>query len=153
MQQRLERLGRRHLVDTGAAAPTDYSGYGPYPVGTAKLSLAEGQAVYLYYPADPARLGEGTPVTGYSSSDAFPEAFRALAPAQLIQQIPLDATLGAPVADGPFPLVLFSHGFASYPEYSAGHLAHLAVLGLLHRRPGSPEPQPHRRLQPHGGAG
>ncbi len=120
---------------TAAAAPTDYSGPGPYPVGTAKLSIGDGQAVYLYYPADPARLDEGTPVTGYSSADAFPEAFKALAPVKLIQQIPLDATLDAPVADGPFPLVLFSHGFASYPEYSAGHLAHLASWGYFTAAP------------------
>jgi predicted dienelactone hydrolase len=120
---------------TATAAPVDYSGPGPYPVGTAKLSLADGQAVYLYYPADPARLGEGTPVTGYSSADAFPDAFKALAPPKLIQQIPLDATLGAPVADGPFPLVLFSHGFASYPEYTANHLAHLASWGIFTAAP------------------
>jgi predicted dienelactone hydrolase len=123
---------------TVTAAPTDYSGPGPYPVGTAKLSIGDGQAVYLYYPADPARLDEGTPVTGYSSSDAFPEVFRAIAPARLIQQIPLEATLDAPVADGPFPLLLFSHGFASYPEYSAGHLAHLASWGIFTAAPDHP---------------
>ena len=108
---------------------------GPYPVGTAKLTIGDGQAVYLYYPADPARLDEGTPVTGYSSADAFPAAFRAIVPAQLVQQIPLDATLDAPVADGPFPVVLYSHGFASYPEYSAQHLAHLASWGFVTAAP------------------
>jgi predicted dienelactone hydrolase len=123
---------------TATAAPVDYSGPGPYPVGTAKLSLADGQAVYLYYPADSARLGEGTPVTGYSSADAFPDAFKALAPEKLVQQIPLDVTLGAPVANGPFPLLLFSHGFASYPEYSAGHLAHLASWGYFTAAPDHP---------------
>jgi pimeloyl-ACP methyl ester carboxylesterase len=120
---------------TAAAAPTDYSGYGPYPVGTAKLTISDGQAVYLYYPADPARLDEGTPVTGYASSDAFPEAFRAIAPAKYVQQIPLDATLDAPVADGPYPLVLFSHGFGVYPEYSAQRLAHMASWGLVTAAP------------------
>ncbi len=120
---------------TVSAAPTDYSGYGPYPVGTAKLSISDGQAVYLYYPADPARLGEGTPVTGYASSDAFPEAFRAIAPARYVQQIPLDATLDAPVADGPYPLVLFSHGFGVYPEYSAQRLAHMASWGFVTAAP------------------
>ena len=39
------------------------------------------------------------------------------------------------MADGPFPLVLFSHGFASYPEYSAGHLAHLASWGIFTAAP------------------
>lgn len=117
------------------ATPTDHSGPGPYPVGTAKLTIGTDQAVYLYYPADPARLGEGTAVTGYSSADAFPAAFRAIVPAQLVQQIPLEATLDAPVADGPFPVVLFSHGFASYPEYSAQHLAHLASWGFFTAAP------------------
>jgi len=120
---------------TVAPTPTDYSGPGPYPVGTAQLSIGDGQTVFLYYPADPARLAEGTPVTGYSSGDAFPAVFRAAVPAQLVQQIPLDATLDAPVADGPFPVVLFSHGFASYPEYSAQHLAHLASWGFFTAAP------------------
>ena len=119
---------------TVAPAATDYSGPGPFPVGTAKATIGD-QAVYLYYPADPARLGEGTPVTGYSSADAFPEVFKAIAPTQLIQQIPFEATLDAPIAAGSFPVVLFSHGFASYPEYSAGHLAHLASWGFFAAAP------------------
>jgi predicted dienelactone hydrolase len=56
-------------------------------------------------------------------------------PAQLVQDIPLDATAGAPVADGSFPVVLYSHGFGSYPEYSAGHLAHLASWGFVAAAP------------------
>ncbi len=118
---------------TEAPGPTDYSAPGPYPVGTATLALddAATQKVFLYYPADPARLGEGTKVTSYSSGDAFPEAFRAIVPAQLVQEIPLDATRDAPVADGPFPVVLYSHGFGSYPEYSANLLAHLASWGFV----------------------
>jgi predicted dienelactone hydrolase len=87
--------------------------------------------VYLYYPADPARLSEGSPATGYSSAVAFPEAFRTIVPAALIQQLPLDATTDAPIADGPFPVVLFSHGFGSYPQYSAGHMSHLASWGFV----------------------
>ena len=115
---------------TVASGPTDYAAPGPYPVGTVTLTIGA-KTVYLYYPADPARLSEGTPATGYSSAVAFPEAFRAIVPAKLIQQLPLDATTDAPIADGPFPVVLYSHGFGSYPQYSAGHMSHLASWGFV----------------------
>jgi predicted dienelactone hydrolase len=106
-------------------------------VGTVELTTGgpDPKKVYVYYPADPARLAEGTPVAGYSSSIAFPEAFRAIVPAELIQDIPLDATADAPIADGPFPVVLYSHGFGSYPQYSAGHMAHLASWGMVAAAP------------------
>lgn len=122
---------------TEVATATDYSEPGPYPVGAVELSTggSDPKKVYAYYPADPARLDEGTPVTGYSSAVAYPEAFRAIVPAQLIQDIPLEAIADAPVADGPFPVVLYSHGFGSYPQYSAGQLAHLASWGFVAAAP------------------
>jgi predicted dienelactone hydrolase len=122
---------------TVASGPTDYAAPGPYPVGTVELSTggADPKKIYVYYPADPARLAEGTPVTGYSSAVAFPEAFRAIVPPELIQDIPLDVTADALIADGPFPVVLYSHGFGSYPQYSAGHMAHLASWGMVAAAP------------------
>ena len=104
-------------ASTGAAV--DYSKPGPYPVGTTTFTLGD-RIVYMFYPADAARLGEGTPITSYSSADAFPPALRAAVPAALLQQVPLDATKDAPIAtDGPFPVVIHSHGFGGYPEFTS----------------------------------
>ena len=99
---------------TEATSPTDYAAPGPYPVGTIELTIggADPKKVYVYYPADPARLGEGTPVTSYSSAVAFPEALRPAIPAQLVQDIALDVTADAPVADS-----VDLSGRRSYSEY------------------------------------
>ena len=120
-------------ASTGAAV--DYSKPGPYPVGTTTFTLGD-RIVYMFYPADAARLGEGTPITSYSSADAFPPALRAAVPAALLQQVPLDATKDAPIAtDGPFPVVIHSHGFGGYPEFTSNHLAHLASWGFVSAAP------------------
>ena len=103
---------------TASAAPEDFSVPGPYPVGTTVLDLGDRQ-VYAFYPADPARLDEGQPTDGYSSAIAFPESLRAAVPAELIQDIPLDAHTDAPPSpDGPFPVVVHSHGFGGYAAYA-----------------------------------
>jgi predicted dienelactone hydrolase len=110
-----------------ASAAVDYSKPGPYPVGTTTFMLGD-RIVYMYYPADKDRLGEGTPVTSYSSADAFPPALRAAIPKQLIQDVPIDATKDAPV-------VIHSHGFGGYPEFTSQHLAHLASWGFITAAP------------------
>ena len=118
-----------------ASAAVDYSKPGPYPVGTTSFMMGD-RMVYMFYPADKDRLGEGTPVTSYSSADAFPPALRAAIPAALIQEVPLDATKDAPIAtDGPFPVVIHSHGFGGYPEFTSQHLAHLASWGFVSAAP------------------
>ena len=120
---------------SSASAAVDYSKPGPYPVGTTTFMLGD-RIVYMFYPADKDRLSEGTPVSSYSSADAFPPALRAAVPKQLIQDVPLDATKDAPVAtDGPFPVVIHSHGFGGYPEFTSQHLAHLASWGFVTAAP------------------
>jgi dienelactone hydrolase len=111
--------------------PVDFSQRGPYAVGITTLDLGD-RIAYVFYPADPSRLGEGTRMTSYDAADAFPASFRSLVPSQLVPTIAIDATRAAPVAtDGPFPVVLYSHGFGSYPEYSSLHLIQLASWGFV----------------------
>jgi pimeloyl-ACP methyl ester carboxylesterase len=113
----------------------DYSKPGPYPVGTTSFMMDD-RIVFMFYPADEDRLDEGTPVTSYSSASAFPPALRAAIPAELTQEVPLDATKDAPIAtDGPFPVLIHSHGFGGYPEFTSQHLAHLATWGFVSAAP------------------
>ena len=121
--------------EDAASVAVDYSKPGPYPVGTTSFMM-EDRIVYMFYPADEDRLDEGTPVTSYSSADAFPPALRSAIPAELIQEVPLDATKDAPVAtDGPFPVLIHSHGFGGYPQFTSQHLAHLATWGFVSAAP------------------
>ena len=114
---------------------TNYSERGPYPVGITTFDLGDRKA-YVFYPADPDRLSEGTKVTSYSSSDAFPAALRAAIPKELVQEIPIDATKDAPInPKGNFPVVIHSHGFGGYPEYASQHLIHLASWGFVSAAP------------------
>ena len=127
--------GSSSSKSSSASAAVDYSKPGPYPVGTTSFMMDD-RLVYMFYPADKDRLGEGTPVTSYSSADAFPPALRAAIPAALIQEVPLDATKDAPIAaDGPFPVLIHSHGFGGYPEFTSQHLAHLASWGFVTAAP------------------
>jgi len=127
--------GVEHGGSTAVVAtdPVDYSAPGPYPVGAVELTSggAEPSPIYAWYPADPERLDEGTPVSGYSSAVAFPESLRDLLPEELVQEVPLALTADAPIAEGSFPIVVFSHGYGTHPQYSAAQLAHLASWGFV----------------------
>src|SRR5665647_250546 len=117
-------VGNATSTSVGGATtgPVDYSEPGPYPVGITTFDLGD-RVAYVFYPADPTRLGEGTQVTAYNSGDAFPTALRAFIPPELIEDIPIDATRNAPISvDGPFPVVVHSRGFGGYPEYASQHL-------------------------------
>ena len=120
---------------TKQPAPIDFSKPGPFPVGTMTIDLGD-RIAYVFYPADPARLGEGQKVTSYSSGDAFPPALRAAIPKELVQNVSIDATRNAPVSTaGPFPVVLHSHGFGGYPEFASLHLIQLASWGFVAAAP------------------
>lgn len=127
--------GGTSASSSNSSTPVDYSQRGPYAVGTTTLDLGD-RIVYVFYPADPQRLSEGTKVTSYSSGDAFPAALRAAIPKELVQDVSIDATRNAPIAtDGPFPVVLHSHGFGGYPEFASLHLIQLASWGFVSAAP------------------
>lgn len=111
--------------------PVDYSGRGPYPVGFARLSLPDREVV-VFYPADGDRLEGTTPVTAYTSAEVLPEQVRGLVPPEFSPVIPLDAHLDAPAnPDGPFPLVLYSHGFGGFNLIASQQAEHLASWGFV----------------------
>jgi len=104
-----------------------YTEAGPYPVGVTTLELAAGNKVEVWYPAI-----EGT--TGaefYDTRDFVPPAIKALLTADVPARYDYTAGRDAVVADGQFPVVLFSHGYSGIRFQSTFLTAHLASWGMV----------------------
>ena len=85
----------------------------------------------VWYPVDPEDIGTG-PRDEYFIRDYVSTAFDQLLPPEVNPPYVTDATRGVPASgDGPFPLVLFSHGFASYRMQSSFLTTHLASWGFV----------------------
>lgn len=117
-----------------APAPVNYSRPGPYEVGFTTLSLGD-RSVRVFYPADPAGLASAERVTSYRPGDAYPPEVAAVLDAtvpELVADLPLDAYRDVVVNDeGPFPVVLQSHGAGGSNLYSSQHLRHEASWGFV----------------------
>ncbi len=110
-----------------AAEAMMYTEAGPYPVGVTTLELAAGNKVEVWYPAI-----EGT--TGaefYDTRDFVPPAIKALLTADVPARYDYTAGRDAAVADGMFPVVLFSHGYSGIRLQSTFLTAHLASWGMV----------------------
>lgn len=107
----------------------DLAAPGPYAVGVVTRALPEGNPVEVWYPAEEASRG-GT--VGYTVRDFLPPAVGALVPDTVDDTRTIDATRdAAPSADGPFPVVLFSHGSTSFRLQSSVLAQHLASWGIV----------------------
>jgi dienelactone hydrolase len=118
-------------VDTSALPR--YAVPGPYPVGYTTLDLPDRQ-VAVFYPARPGSQ-VGKPLATYNQADPLPQFLRdlltMLAPdVDLTFQMTAYADLPA-ASDGPFPLVLFSHGFAGWRLVNSRLLAGVASWGFV----------------------
>lgn len=113
------------------AGEAAYTGLGPHEVGVTTLSLGD-RSVEVWYPADAAGIGD-TPTDSYHIRDFVPPSFDALIPPDVDPPFDTIAHRGVPAdhADGPYPLVLFSHGFASYRLQSTELTTHLASWGFV----------------------
>jgi dienelactone hydrolase len=95
----------------------------------------EGDTVVLYYPVDPsATVGKPTYVINllrwFTGSPSAPIPVGL--PSTLPTTLATDAYTGVPISRrGPFPVVLFSHGFGGYPEQSSFLTDHLATWGFV----------------------
>jgi predicted dienelactone hydrolase len=123
------------------AVPTDYSKPGPYKVGTERFDV-NGLKVVVYYPADPAATATATRVTSYSSGEAFGPQLAAtvssLVPA-MVQPIPIDAYDKVKInGEGPFPLVIHSHGFGGFYLFASQHFQQEASWGFVVAAPEHP---------------
>lgn len=127
--------------DAATETAADYSAFGPYEVGRTTLDL-DGVDLTVLYPVTTEGAAQGTAVTSISSAVAFPEAFREVvveAAPFLVQELPVDLYDGAPVADdGPFPVLLYSHGAGGHPSFYINTMAHSASWGYVVAAPNHP---------------
>jgi predicted dienelactone hydrolase len=111
------------------AAAVAYAEQGPYTAGTTTLDL-DGRTIEVWYPADDVPAGSEQVV--FEIRDLLPENLKSVVPDELNPKYPTDAYRDIPAsADGPFPLVLFAHGFAAYPTEYQYLLTHLASWGMV----------------------
>ncbi len=116
--------------DAPRAADAAYTENGPFEVGVTTIDLSD-RKMEVWYPVDPADIGTGAR-DEYFIRDYVSTAFDALIPDDVNPPYVTDATRGVPASpDGPFPLVLFSHGFASYRVQSTFLTTHLASWGFV----------------------
>lgn len=116
--------------DAPRAGDAAYAERGPYEVGVTTVELSD-RKMEVWYPVDPADIGTD-PRDEYFIRDYVSSAFDALIPDDVNPPFVTDATRGVPASpDGPFPLVLFSHGFASYRVQSTFLTTHLASWGFV----------------------
>lgn len=107
-----------------------YEGWGPNEVGTTTFALADGRRVVAWYPA--AASAKQAPDETFDIASLLSPALQAKIPADKRPQYDIAAHPGAAPADGgPYPLVLFSHGYAGFPEQSADLVTHLASWGFV----------------------
>lgn len=117
-----------------AIAAEAYTEPGPYPVGVTTLQLTKGPKVEVWYPAVDG--SNGTEV--YDVRDFVPEAVRALLTGDAPATFTYSATRDAAVADGAYPIVLFSHGFSGMRLQSTFLTSHLASWGMIVVSPDHP---------------
>ena len=109
------------------ALATAYSEPGEFPVGVTTLELAAGNKVEVWYPAVAGSSGTDS----YDMRDFVPEAIKNLLTADVPAVYEYAASRDADVADGAFPIVLFSHGFSGMRLQSTFLTAHLASWGMI----------------------
>jgi predicted dienelactone hydrolase len=122
---------------TTTEAPLDgdarYAERGPYDVGVTTLDLPDRQ-VEVYYPAAEGST-TGEPKERYVQTGAIPEDILASLPPVpdgVDLSVEIDAYRDVAVAgDGPFPLVLFSHGAGGWRAVYGNPLSGLASWGFV----------------------
>ncbi len=114
--------------------PLVFTEFGDLPVGVRTLELGEEtgeQPLSVWYPADSdAVAGMDTEI--YDSAQAIPAAFRALIPESMQSAVETNSYRDAPLADGgPYPVVIYSHGFGGHRDVAIFLTAHLASHGFV----------------------
>jgi dienelactone hydrolase len=129
-----------HVPDHLPATPKGnasivFAANGPYKPGVVYQTTPEGDTLVITYPVDPAAT-VGKPTYVINLLRWFTGSPTAPIPAGLPQNLPTtlntDAYQNVPISTkGPFPVVLFSHGYGGYPEQSSFLTDHLATWGFV----------------------
>ena len=104
-----------------------YGNYGNFPVGVTTLQLAKGPKVEIWYPAVEGTTGTET----YDIRDFVGEGIRAVLTGDVPSTFSYPAGRDADVADGAFPVVMFSHGFTGMRVQSSFLTSNLASWGMI----------------------
>lgn len=117
--------------DAPRAGDAAYTGLGPYAVGVTTLKVGN-RFAEVWYPADVDGV-EDTPFDTYYIRDFIPEWLDALIPEDVDPPFVTRAHRDVPAATegGPYPLVVFSHGFSSFRLQSSTLTTHLASWGFV----------------------
>lgn len=117
----------------GAAGPDDatFARRGPFAVGVATLDLDDAHRTELFYPADDDGIAD-VPKVSYDVTSGMSDLVGAALPGYLKIPVQVDAHRDVPAsADGPFPVVLFSHAYSGWRTLNATLLADLASWGFV----------------------
>lgn len=114
--------------DPNAKSPAEaYIAPGPYPIGVTTMTLDRGPKVEIWYPAVEGTTGTET----YDVRDFTPDVIKRLLTGDANATYSIAAGRDAEVADGKFPVVLFSHGFSGIRLQSSFLTSHLASWGMV----------------------
>lgn len=119
-------------VVPASTSPAPYAKAGPYAVGFTTLHLAGGRRVVVWYPAQP-NATAGHAQESIDVASFLSPALQAKVPASDRVLYTANAYADAPPATTPgnYPLVVFSHGYAGFPEQSVTLTTHLASWGFV----------------------
>lgn len=121
--------GSEAAEDAIAQTVPDYSERGPFDVGVTTLTLADDRPVDVWYPAAEGAT-EGAEQFSHNLNDPWPESIRAKVP--VVDDILVGAYPEVEASsDGPFPVILESHGFGSSRRDGSLNHSHLASWGFV----------------------
>jgi len=129
-------------VPTAAEYASAFSERGPYPVGITTLALETGPRVEVWYPAVQGTTGTDS----YDMREFTPDTIQALLTGDADSTFTIEAGRDADAAEGPFPVVLFSHGSAGIRLQSSFLTSHLASWGMVVASPDHPSRDLNNRL-------
>ena len=111
-----------------------FTEFGDLPVGVRTLELAEEpgqQPLSVWYPADSDAVA-GMETEVFDSAEAIPAAFRSLIPESMQSAVETNSYRDAPLADGgPYPVVIYSHGFGGHRDVAIFLTTHMASHGFI----------------------
>ncbi len=125
------KIVRGDTVPTVRVGPKSFTRTGPLGVGETTLTLStDGAPVEVWYPATPASV-KGKPRATYDITSWLPPSLKKLIPTGYSVSYPSGGVVGAPMAPGRYPLVVFSHGYAGFRQQSTFLTASLASWGFV----------------------